>query len=303
MTHRLISAADQGTGISHISLPISGGGLLLLAVVAYAVFSGGDKHHNRGHRQKGDYPDKELFEAIIGFLKVTWTVLRFLLRFLSGRELHGERRSDAGFLRAGRRRQTDTTAPLPVSQLGSVGAPTVSLVKPRRPRPWAAKAARAIRGYSGPGARALTGAGAVALWIARWTRKAVRAIKAVCDALKPLVRLLAAWGRWPYAARSLARMALVAAIVGLAVPAWRAWTIVGLAVSVLALVAISLRWKPKEPGDDERYGPAVWALLRVDLKLPEDEPREGWLHLPERLAAPDARIVVQLPWTFRGSET
>ncbi|MFJ5851289.1 hypothetical protein, partial [Streptomyces sp. NPDC092903] len=33
-----------------------------------------------------------------------------------------------------------------------------------------------------------------------------------------------------------------------------------------------------------------------------DEPRENWLQLPERLADEGARIVLRLPWTYRGSD-
>ncbi|WP_387086444.1 hypothetical protein, partial [Lysinibacillus sp. NPDC058154] len=59
---------------------------------------------------------------------------------------------------------------------------------------------------------------------------------------------------------------------------------------------------PIRPGDDVVYGPRLWVVLREDLKLPDEEEAAGWLQLPARLDADDARIALRLPWTFRGSD-
>ncbi|MFD7186301.1 hypothetical protein ACFV90_40860, partial [Streptomyces sp. NPDC059904] len=167
--------------------------------------------------------------------------------------------------------------------------------------------------YRGRGATALDRTVRAALWTARAAGKLWRALRAIWRVLTTayafvapivttLARALRVWHCWPYAARGLARLALTAALLGLTVPAWRTWTIVGLVLAVAGAVAAAYRFRPKPPGDDAVYGPRIWAILCGDLGLPEDEPRENWMRLPESLAAPDARIVIRLPWTWRGSD-
>ncbi|MFF5914303.1 hypothetical protein ACFY8R_11690 [Micrococcus luteus] len=289
------------------------GALLLLAVAA----------DQAGKKKAGGTatPGKGLGKGIVGLFKALWGGLVTLakavwgvVRFYGGRELRGEPRSTATFFKAG--------APIgtPVAQVVSMASvalapPKVSLVKPRRrqPSPWARNAASWIEGYRGKGAAALDRAVRTALWLARAAGKVWRFLKAVWRFLAavyafcaPVVatfaRALGAWHCWPYAARGLARLGLTAALVGLAVPAWRVWTIVLLVLAVGAGLAAAHRFQPKPPGDDVVYGPKIWTILRADLGLPEDEPWENWLSLPERLAADGARIVIRLPWTFRGSE-
>lgn len=243
-----------------------------------------------------------LGQLVGGLFKALWQVLRWVLRVLGGRELWGQPRSDASIFRPGTRPAPGTTS-MPVAQLGSVAlAPArVSLVKKPTPKPqeWALKAGRFIADYQGRWARGLDVASAVTVWT--W-----RLLRAICTATWPVLRgigrALAVWHRWPYAARSLARIVGLTVVAGLYLPAWRGWTILALVLAAGALVAIGFLWKPKEPGDDAVYGPRIWAVLRDDLKLPEEEPRENWLLLPPSLAAPDARIIVRLPWTFRGSD-
>ncbi|MER7659815.1 hypothetical protein [Streptomyces albidoflavus] len=253
---------------------------------------------------------KKLFGTIAALFKAVWAILRFY----GGRELRGEPRSDATWFRAG----TPTTpvkAPVVSMESVALAPPKVSLVKPKRrqPSPWARQAADWFESYRGRGAAALDRAVRTALWLARMVGKVCRAVLAVCRALKAaygftapilgtLARALRGWHCWPYAARGLARLVLTAALVGLAVPAWRTWTIVGLVVVAAGAFALAHRFRPTPPGDDAVYGPRIWAILRDDLDLPDDEPRENWMRLPASLAAPDARIVIRLPWTWRGSE-
>lgn len=277
---------------------LPGGNLSVIGlIVVLALLAGG---------KKGD-------QALIGTVKRLYGALRSLalalwavVRFYGGREMRGEPRSTATFLKAG----TPITGPekaAPAVSMASVAAatPRVSLVKKPQPRPWARTTAAWITTYSGRGAAALDRAVRAALWAARWAGEAWRAGKTVYGVVAPvvatLVRALRAWHCWPYAARGLARLALTAALIGLAVPAWRTGTLVVLVLALAAAVVAAHRYRP-EPGDDAVYGPRLWAILRDDLQLPADEPRESWLSLPERLAADDARVVVRLPWTFRGSQ-
>ncbi|MFJ3914476.1 hypothetical protein [Streptomyces vinaceus] len=255
---------------------------------------------------------KGIGSAVVALFKGLWSVVRFY----GGREMHGEPRSDATFWRAGTK-TTDPRQILTVAELGSIAAagPRVSLVKPARRQPShrARQIAQWIDTYQGRAARALDVAVQCFLWLVwatgklwRGTKRVYGWVKAVYDVVAPVIttvaRTLAMWHRWPYAARGLARVALTAAAVGLAVPAWRAWTIALLVLGLGAVAALGHRYKPKPPTDAERYGPAIWTLLREDLGLPEEEDPAQWLLLPELLAAPDARIVVRLPWTFRGSD-
>ncbi|WP_435611239.1 hypothetical protein [Streptomyces sp. C10-9-1] len=290
------------------------GALLLLAVAADQA---GKKKAGGGTATAG----KGLGKGIVGFFKALWggvvalaKAVRAVARFYGGRELRGEPRSTATFFKAG------TPIGTPVAQVVSMASialapPKVSLVKPRRrqPSPWARNAASWIEGYRGKGAVALDRAVRFALWCVRVAGKVWRFLKGVWGVLAavyafcaPVVatfaRALAAWHCWPYAARGLARLGLTLALVGLAVPAWRTWTIVLLVLAVGAGLAAAHRFQPKPPGDDAVYGPRLWVILRDDLGLPEEELRENWLRLPESLAAPDARIALRLPWTFRGSD-
>ncbi|MFF7373615.1 hypothetical protein [Streptomyces tricolor] len=294
---------------AHTTSPPAIGGWGILAVIALiAVMS--RKNNPQAERRPGKL--RALWRAVVGLVGVVWSVVRFY----GGRELRGEPRSDATFLRPGRPVQ----APGPVApavSLESIAAapPKVSLVKPRRraPRPWARSTAAWIETYSGRGAQALDWAVRAVLWCVRaagrvWRvlRAVWRVLRAIYGFLAPIVATIARvtrlWHCWPYAARGLARLAMTAALLGLLVPAWRTWTIVLLVLALGAVVAAAHRFQPKPPGDDAVYGPRLWAILRDDLGLPEDEQRENWLRLPERLAAPDARILLRLPWTFRGSE-
>ncbi|MFI7143184.1 hypothetical protein ACIBQ5_37505 [Streptomyces massasporeus] len=256
---------------------------------------------------------KSLFGAVVTLLKALWAVLRFY----GGRELRGEPRSDATFLRSGR-----LTAPAGAPQVEAVAMesialapPKVSLVKPvrRQPRPWAVATAAWIETYNGTGARALDRAVRAALWAVRTAGRVWRFLKSVWGVLRavygflaPIVttvaRVVRLWHTWPYAARGLARVAMTAALLGLLVPAWRTLTVVLLVLALGAVAYAGHRFQPKPPGDDAVYGPRLWVILRDDLGLPEEELRENWLRLPESLAAPDARIALRLPWTFRGSD-
>ncbi|MDK1477020.1 hypothetical protein QNO07_27110 [Streptomyces sp. 549] len=243
------------------------------------------------------------YGAVRSLVRAVWAVLRFY----GGRELRGAPRSTATTWSAGTRL---TTLEAPAASMASVALapPRVSLVKKRRrqPNPWARQAAAWLTTYRGRGAAALDQAVRAALWTARSARTAWRVATTVYAAVAPRVRLLArtlgAWHCWPYAARGLVRVLLTAALVALLVPAWTGWALLVALASTVALGPLLPKLVPVPPGDDVVYGPKIWTILRDDLNLPDDEPRERWLQLPARLADPGARIVLRLPWTFRGSD-
>ncbi|MEU9523712.1 hypothetical protein [Streptomyces sp. NPDC048224] len=291
---------------------IGGSGLLLGLLVVGILFS----------KSRGTTTDTP--SGRTGKLRSTWSALVSLarsvwgiIRFYGGREMRGEPRSTATFWRSGVLLAKPAGTPAPAVAMASVAVapPRVSLVKkPRRqPSPWARRAASWIETYRGRGAAALDRIVRTALWTARTAGRVWRFLKAIWAGLRAvyafvapivatLTRVTRMWHCWPYAARGLARLAMTAAALGLLVPAWRGWTLTGLALAAGTAVVLAHKHRPKPPGDDAVYGPRLWAILRHDLDLPDDEPREQWLLLPERLAADGARIVLRLPWTFRGSE-
>jgi hypothetical protein len=247
--------------------------------------------------------DKALWAAVKALAAAVWALARLAGRFLGGRPLWGQPKSDATWWKAG----TLAKPAVPITELraDAIAPAAVTLAKPE-PRRWVRTLLARLDRYAQRVAlvraalhRTVRAAQAVARHTGRAWRLARRIHAAVWPVLATLGRALAAWPRWPYAARSAARLALLAAVVGLTVPAWRGWTVLGLVLVAAGLVAAGIRYQPKPPGDDQLYGPALWALLREDLHLPEEELMENWLHIPPALALPDAAIVVRLPWTFR----
>lgn len=288
---------------------LSGGGLVAAAgvLLCWLAF---------GRRRRDVVTLRSPGRSLAVFGRGFGRLLLFVFRFCGGRELWGEPRSTAGFFRTGTPVATRKRAAVSMAAVAHA-QPRVNLVKnrprARRPRPWARKVAGWVETYSGRGAKALDYAVRTAVWTAYAAGKTWRALKAVWRALRavygvvaPIVRVLARglrlWHCWPYAARGITRLALTAAAVGLTVPAWRTETVVLLVLAAAGAVTVAWYCRPEPPGDDATYGPRIWAILRDDLKLPDDEPRQEWLLLPPALKAPDARIVIRLPWTWRGSE-
>ncbi|MGW6708082.1 hypothetical protein ACWGDE_24760 [Streptomyces sp. NPDC054956] len=299
---------------------VPGGSITILAVL-WCVGAGAKnlekwKGGGKAEGKKGFF--RSIGSFFVGLWEVLVTVAKVvagIFRFYTGRELRGEPRSDAGFFRAGTYTVQTRPAGL-VADLGSIAMapPRISLVKPRRgPSARARRFAHWIDTYQGRSARLLDRAVHGALRVVALTGKLWRAAQAtgrffrrIYRAVAPVViavfLVLRMWHRWPYALRGLARLGLTAGALGLLVPAWRTMTLILLANAFAGLVAIAQRWKPRPAGDDAVYGPRVWAILRDDLKLPEEELRQQWLKLPEKLGAEGARIVLRLPWTFRGSQ-
>lgn len=307
------SLAADGGGAVHLSV----GGLLVLVGLLYLTFF-------TGNRRGGGLLDRRTLRAlrgergmlagtITGLFKTGWGLLRFTLRFVTGRPLNGEPTSDATFWRAG-------TAPMgpagrqPAATLGSIAAPApkVSLVK-RQPSPWVRQLTTTAVTYKGKGAQLVTIAGIVVVRVVAIVRGTVRVVRFVTGALQPVVtssaRAVATYRRWPHVGVAVARVAGLAVTVGLLLPTTRTRTVLALLGAVLVVVALALTgpygarwWRTSGPSDAKRYGPALWAVLRNDLKLTEQDRLEEWMYLPHRLADPDARIVIRLPWSYRGTQ-
>ncbi|OYP09975.1 hypothetical protein CFC35_41910 [Streptomyces sp. FBKL.4005] len=250
-----------------------------------------------------------IVKNLVGNARRLARIARAVVRFYAGRELRGEPRSTATFLRPGKPTTTPTKDPQAVSMASiALAPPKVSLVKkPRRqPSPWARHAATWIQTYAGRGAGALDRVVRLALWAARWTTTTWRGLRTAYRVTAPVVatiaRTLGAWPCWPYAARALVRVELTALVLVWLVPAWRTAAILAAIAAAALFGAVARRLTPPKPGDDEIYGPRLWAILRGDLGLPADEPLERWLHLPQQLHAADARIVIRLPWDLRGGQ-
>lgn len=254
-----------------------------------------------------------LWGGLVMLAKALWAIIRFY----GGAQMWGEKKSDARFFRAGTR-SIQTGHANPMAALGSIAMapPRVSLTKPRshrRPGKRARQFAAWIDSYQGRATRALD-------FAVRWTLKGVslagkawrvakgvgRFFQTIYGAVAPVViavvLALRMWHRWPHALRGLVRLLLTVAALGLAVSAYRTQTQFALGAGLVLFVMAAQVWKPKLPGDDAVYGPRIWAILQSDLGLPEEEIREHWLQLPQQLGAEGARIVLRLPWTFRGSQ-
>jgi len=280
---------------------LPGGDLGVLGLLLFLGWMGdqASKRKKAGGTAKTRKPGswKAPFLAVWSLLTFLARTVRAVARFYGGRELRGPARSTATTWSAGTRLSDTTVAP--VASMASVAfvPPKVSLIKqPRRaPSLWARKAATWLNTYRGRGARWLDRAVRAVLWAARITGKVWRAGRATA-------RTLRNWGCWPYAARALTRVIVTALVVFSVVPAWDVWALLVAVLATAALGPLLPKMVPTEPGDDVVYGPKLWIVLREDLDLPDDEPRQNWLQLPKRLGDEGARIVVRLPWTFRGSD-
>lgn len=192
-------------------------------------------------------------------------------RYVSGRELVGEPRSEATWWKAGAPLPDDKATETPVDQLGAAGGagPGVSFDKPTRAR--------------------------------RLARAAAAPVRVVVGALAGLWRVLRVWYRWPRAARSAVRLTPLPLAWGL----WRfpeetQLAVIGVAVAAFVAALTSpagLAWWRVRPvwTDGQIYGPGVWVAVRQLLRLDEKEPRARWLSVPDDMSAEGARIVLRIP--------
>ncbi|MEU9237116.1 type IV secretory system conjugative DNA transfer family protein [Streptomyces subrutilus] len=217
----------------------------------------------------GRGPNKEFNEAVE---RVVGGAARGIGRYIAGRDLSGEPRSTATWWRSG----------VLVDDDGALLDDVAQIPGPRS---------------SGSVSKRTHSRGAMVL----------RPVRTVWAVLSSVGRVLAAWSRWPRAARSLVRLAPLPA-------AWGMWrhpdqTLWALSVFGVVVVLVAVAgpgglkwWKVRTPSDDETMGPAVWAGVRQVLRLEESERREKWLRLDPDLSADGARIVLRLPVTWMGGK-
>ncbi|KOV17607.1 hypothetical protein ADK90_23860 [Streptomyces sp. XY413] len=126
--------------------------------------------------------------------------------------------------------------------------------------------------------------------------------------LRALLAGAGRWSCWPGVARTTVRLAVPI----LAVALWRGWWPVAAAVlAVLGVAAVAAAvtglavpgwWRPRPASAALVHGPGMWAALRPVLGVEEKERRNRWLHLPEDVTVPGARVVLRLPAGWVGGE-
>ncbi|MGN9821917.1 type IV secretory system conjugative DNA transfer family protein [Streptomyces sp. SD11] len=241
-----------------------GGGGLLAGMIVVAVLANQGTPAERQKLNRGI--EEALGNAAAG-----------IGRYLSGRELVGEPRSEATWWKAGAPLPDDKATETPVGQLGAhAGAPAAV---PRRKPSTARRAARA----------------------------AAAPVRAVFGALAGLWRVLRVWHRWPRAARSAVRLAPIP----LAWAWWRFPDELDLALIALAVIVFTaaltspavLGWWRIRPvwTDGQIYGPGVWVAARQVLRMETTEPRSRWLVVPDSFREESARIVLRIPANWIGS--
>lgn len=243
------------------ALGAGGGGLAAVLIVLVVLANGTPADREKFNRS---------IEAALS------TAAAAVGRYLSGRELVGEPRSEATWWKAGAPLPDDRATETPVGRLGAQrsGGPSVSLRKARRGR--------------------------------RAARTATALVRTLGGALAGLWRGLAAWYRWPRAARSAVRLAPLPVVWGL----WRFPADTELALGAVAaavcMAAVAgpagLGWWRVQPAwtDGQIYGPGVWVAVRQVLRMDGKEPRDRWLSVPDDMRADGARIVLRIPVSWIG---
>ncbi|MEU2395083.1 type IV secretory system conjugative DNA transfer family protein [Streptomyces sp. NPDC007369] len=244
-----------------------GGGALFAALIVVAVLA-----------QQGTPADRERFNRSIE--QGIGSLVGFIGRYLSGRELVGEPRSEATWWRAGAPLPDDQATETPVEQLGATPAPApYGPLKKQRP--------------------AVGGVRRAALAVAA-------PVRLLGGALAGIGRVLGVWHRWPRAARSAVRLAPLPIVWGL----WRfpAETQVVLIATAGAVVIAALTssaglgWWRVRPvwTHGQIYGPGLWVAVRQILRMEDTESRHRWMSVPDDVRASDARIVLRIPAKWVG---
>lgn len=259
------SLPDLIDGIPGGALGLGGGALFAVLVIVAVVAN------------QGTPADREKFNRSIE--QAVGRAAAVVGRYVSGRELVGEPRSEATWWKPGAPLPDDKRSETRIAELGArptVVSSSVSLAKAR-----AGRARRVFRLVTAP-------------------------VRVLWGALGGLRRVLAAWHRWPRAARSAARLAPLVALWG----AWRFPAETELAVIAVAGAAVvaaitspaGLGWWRVSPvwTDGQIYGPGVWVAARQVLRMEETERRERWLAVPDDMTAEGARIVLRLPASWVG---
>ncbi|MER6257799.1 hypothetical protein ABT224_41430 [Streptomyces sp. NPDC001584] len=291
--------------------------LLVLAAVAVGTLAGigGRSLKDKGRKERDGF--NGFADAIgEGLAVVLGRLGRTLGRFLAGRPLWGESKSDATWWRPGTRTDTAETA-VPMAQLGAIAAPAATFEKAAGPSPFAmwlgthtARLFERLDAYQGRGQRALEWLGiaivTVATWLGRLWRMARatgRALAAVGPVLRAMGRLIGSYPRWARAGVLTARVAAVALVSAwLLAPQARGWIVLAALASPLLVVAAAVTgphglgwWRGYEPTFADIHGPNLWRALRPALGLDEDAVMQAWLELPYDETADGAAITLRLP--------
>ena len=246
-----------------------GGGLLLAALLILGVLAG---------QAKTAAEKKEFNESIERFFG---SIATGIGRYVSGRELVDEPRSEATWWKAGAPLPDDERTETPVAELGLNPPSTpagVSLDK-------AVPRSRAAR------------IGSVLVYLPRL----------LGGALAGIWRVLRVWHRWPRFTRSAVRLAPLPVAWGF----WRyphetqlALIAVAGAVFLAALTGPSglnlWRFTPAWTAG-QIYGPGIWVAVRQILRLDDKETRARWLSVPDDMNTESPRIVLRLKVEWLGS--
>ncbi|MCX4809004.1 type IV secretory system conjugative DNA transfer family protein [Streptomyces sp. NBC_01214] len=294
----------------------SQGWTILLVVAAIAVGTlagiGGRSLKDKGRKER---PGLNGFVDAVGegLAVVLGRLGRLIGRFLAGRPLWGEPRSDATWWRPGTRTDTVETA-VPLAQLGAIAAPAAESAGPSPFALWLGKRAAALferlDAYQGRGQRALEWLGIAIITVGTWLgrlwrmlRAIGRSLAAVGPVLRAMGRLIGSYPRWARAGVLTARVAAVALVSGwLLVPEARGWILLAFITSPLLVVAAAVTgphglgwWRGYEPTFADIHAAGLWRALRPALRLDEDAVMQAWLELPHDETADGAAITLRLP--------
>ncbi|MGY4974914.1 hypothetical protein ACWGCC_37920 [Streptomyces nigrescens] len=284
------AASSHQTGLIEDALTLTHGQwmpwLVGSAVAVGALHGIGTRHREeKGKPAAKGFVNAFIEDTLRGAGVVTGRVCTWCWRFLSGKEMRGEPRTNATFWKPG----TISTDPLATAELGAIAVPSAE---------------------AGPSidwdriGKWLSGHARMPAWVARAVAAAGRGLSATWAALRTVGRGLGRWHHWRYAGRATARVGGLATAAGLVLQP--AWTILALACSVPVLLTVAGKWGAGyEPTDAETYGPGLWASLVQVLRLGAEEQERGqdyWLSIPHDLSAETARITIRVPLHWSGTE-
>jgi hypothetical protein len=251
-------------------------------------------------------------------------------RFLTGRETWGAARSNATWFRSGHYPEAITShaaGSLAPGADQAAGMASEALYGPE-PYDWGPLKARAAQWAEGASERLWSRRGGMPPAWASWCAEKAGALgwglavagRHSVAVLGSMGGALSHFGRWPYAARAVARwwvLAVVLAVVSETVVG----TYAALAVAAGAVAAVVAgatgpagwaRWAPRPVSDYEAFAPGLFEGVAPILGLsttgnPEKEQAPDqlgdWMLFPDRLADPDAKITITLPMGWQASTT
>lgn len=236
---------------------------MFVACISVLVFLSAQKKDSSKKGKKGKKNPSDEAEKHGG-------ILRFIGRYLSGRDLIGEPRSEASWWRPGAPLPDVREAETPLADLARKES-TSSVSLEKRPK------------------------------------KRVAVSSVAVSPVKGVWRALRVWHRWPHSARAAVRLAPAFIAFGVVVYPRQTfiWTVVGVAVLIVVAITgpsglelwrIAVKWK-----DSQVYGPGLWMAMRQVIRVEESETRSRWLLVPDDITREGAKIVLRLPAKWVGS--